>query len=124
MNTVIKMWVIMGAMDLFITAYAYFALVGTWFVYFSIVPTIMLLGIAIPIQRTINQIDRQFNKQNGICYNCNLKIVDKDTATLEDETGKVYCKACHLMLYGHLYENREGVWYRKDSKQQKNGDVK
>ena len=114
----------MGSMDLAITAYCYFTLIGSWLVYFSIVPTIFLAGIIIPIQRTINEIDRQFNKQNGICYNCNIRITNKDTAVLEDETGKVYCSDCHRMLYGHLYEERNGIWYKKDSKQQKNGDVK
>lgn len=112
-NSVIKLWLIMGTLDVLGSLFIYSMTVESWAVYFSLFPTIALALIIVPIQRMINQIDNQFKKQNGICYNCNLRIVDKDTAVLEDETGKVYCADCHHKLYGHLYVNRGGVWYKK-----------
>ena len=110
MNAMIKMWLAMGSMDVFLTLYTYFILAGTWYVYLAIVPTILLLGIGLPLQRIGSQITRGFKKQNGKCYNCNLQM-DEDTATLEED--HVYCKSCHNALFGHLYEERGGVWYRK-----------
>ena len=117
MNAVTIMWFFMGVIGLMATIFCYIMLAGSWLVFFSVTPIALLLGIALPIQRAMNQISSTLNKQDGKCYNCNLKIIDKDSAVLEDDTGHVYCKDCHNTLFGHLYEERGGIWYRKDSKQ-------
>ena len=114
MNAVIKMWLIMGSLDLAVTMYSYLILVGTWYVYFSIVPTILLAGIIIPIQRWINQINAGIKRQGGKCYNCNLTFIDKDQATLEDDKH-VYCRSCDIAIFGERII-RDGVEYRDDSK--------
>ena len=114
MNAIIKMWSVMGGLDVLITVFTYQMLVGSWMVYLSIFPTIMLLGIGLPIQRIVNHINTTIKKQDGKCYNCNLMITDKNNATLEDNPNRVYCKDCHRKLYGHLYEQRNGIWYKKD----------
>ena len=107
------MWLFAGIIDAASTLFVYFCTVNMGLlVLLSIVPTIIFLGIFIPIQRIINQINRTLDKQNGKCYNCNLTIINKDKAVLEDN-GYVYCKSCDDKLYGDTYEKRNGVWYKK-----------
>ena len=112
MNAMIKMWLVMGGMDILITYFTYQMLIGSWMVYLSIIPTVLLLGIGLPIQRIGNQINKAYDFQKGKCYNCNLKM-NHDTAVLEDN-NHAYCEDCHRKLYGHLYVQRNGIWYKKD----------
>lgn len=115
MSIVTKSYVYIGAVDIAATLFIYFITIGTPLVLVSIGPTVIMLGVFLPIFRTINQINRQIEKQNGICYNCNLRIVDKDQAVLEDN-NKVYCNDCSHKLFGDQYYQEGGIWYRKDSK--------
>lgn len=110
-NSMMKMWLIMGTIDIVVTVFTYFMLVGSWFVYISIIPTILFLALALPLQRIANQINEGIDKQNGICFNCNQKM-NRDTCSLEDD-DHVYCEDCHKKLFGHLYEQIDGVWYKK-----------
>ena len=102
----------MGLIDLLASFFIYSMTVGSWAVCVTSFPSIILLLPLIIIQRIFNQITKAIKKQNGICYNCNLKIIDIDRASLEDDND-VYCYTCHQKLFGHLYVNRDGVWYKK-----------
>lgn len=117
MNVILKGWLLCGSIAAIMTVMSYFLLQGSGFVWLCVFPTIMVLGIWIPIQRVAKKIGKVCDEQGGKCYNCNLKIVDKNTMVLEDDTGHVYCSACHKMLFGHLYYESGGIWYRKDDKQ-------
>ena len=123
MNAMTRMWLIMGGIGVMVTVWCYLLTAGTSLLFLSVVPIVLVLGIGLPIQRILNQIDNTLKKQDGKCYNCNLKIIDKDSAVLEDDTSHVYCKECHNTLFGHLYEERGGILYRKDDEQPKTEKV-
>lgn len=111
MNILLRMYLIVGTLNLMLTGFMYIVSQNTPFVYVSILPIIVCLAIFIPIQRMINQIDKKIKEQNGKCYNCN-QIMDKDRATLEDN-GHVYCKPCNRSLFPNkYYQGNDGIWYR------------
>lgn len=113
MNMMYKMWIFAGIIDLVSTLFIYFVTVDMGLIVLtSIIPTILFLALFVPIQRIINQINRTLDKQGGKCYNCNLQIINKDEAILEDN-NHVYCHDCDFILFGHTYYQKNGIWYRK-----------
>ena len=119
MNIIIKALSITIPLDLGATLFTYFVFQNDpIFKFLCIAPIILLLALWIPLARTINQINKTMDKQDGKCYNCNQKIMDKDTAVLE-YNNHVYDAECHQKLYGHLYEERDGIWYKKDKEKEK-----
>lgn len=111
MNILLRTYLIVGTLDSLLTIFTYYVTQNSPLVYVSILPTIFMLAIFIPIQRMINQINKKIKEQNGKCYNCN-QIMDKDTATLEDN-GHVYCKPCNRSLFPNkYYQGSDGIWYR------------
>ena len=113
MNIVFRSYLIAGILDLLLTIITYILFQDSPFVYFSVVPTIFILAIFIPIQRMINQINKKIKEQNGKCYNCNQNM-DLDIATLEDN-GHVYCKPCNRIIFPNkYYQDKDGIWRVKD----------
>lgn len=113
MNIVLRSYLIAGIMDLVLTISTYILFQGSPFVYVSVLPTIFILAIFIPIQRMINQINKKIKEQNGKCYNCNQNM-DEDTAVLEDN-NHVYCKSCNRSLFPNkYYQDKDGIWRIKD----------
>lgn len=112
MNYLTKSYPMFALIDFMGTFVIYALTNGTSFVYASVIPTAILIPLLIMLKKAVNEIYKTIDKQDGKCYNCNLKIIDKDTASLETN-NHVYCEDCHEKLFGDKYVNRGGVSYRK-----------
>ena len=114
MNQLRRIYLIFAISDALLTLTSYMIFQNSPFVYVSIIPTILVLVIIIPLQRMINQINKKIKEQNGKCYNCN-QIMDEMTATLEDN-GHVYCNSCNRSIFPNkYYQGKDGVWYRNEN---------